>query len=43
MDRAHRYINRNTSTLVEFGILLEVQAHVYNKINCEIFQQNNLC
>ena len=42
MDRAHRYINRNTATLVEFRKWLEVQAHVYNKINREIYQQNNL-
>ena len=43
MDRAHRYINRNTATLVEFKKWLEVQANVYNKINREIFQQINLC
>ena len=30
------------TTLVKFRKWLEVQAHVYDKINCENFQQNNL-
>ena len=31
-----------TATLVEFQKWLEVQAHVYDKIHSQNFQQNNL-
>ena len=33
---------KTPATLVEFQKWLEVQAHVYDKINRETFQQNNL-